>query len=180
MRGAVWRSTRSRAATTTCRRRRLRRRRTRLAALDTTAVILNRLERGEAKIRSNRPSRPLAPRSARTHCVRSAARVMSAFRQGRRQDARYADYPELADYCASSATRSALLLKLYGTMTIAARRNPIRFARTATRQFLAGHAVELGASGAFTSAATDLRRSVSKKPRSAQSRAKSVAQNSWT
>ena len=92
----------------------------RLAGLDHYALMLERIERGEAPVEA--PFAALAV-AIRTHALPLAPlrALLSAFRQDVVKT-RYADYRELADYCARSANPvGRLLLHLYGIDDDAAR-----------------------------------------------------------
>jgi squalene synthase HpnC len=92
----------------------------RLAALDRYVVMLERIERGEETVEP--------PFAALTVAIRAHAlplaplrALLSAFRQDVVKT-RYADFPDLADYCARSANPvGRLLLHLYGIDDDAAR-----------------------------------------------------------
>src|SRR5580765_3766259 len=85
----------------------------RLAALDHYMAMLGRIERGEQPVEP--PFGSLA-RAIRTHALPLAPlrALLSAFRQDVVKT-RYADFAEVADYCARSANPvGRLLLHLYG------------------------------------------------------------------
>ncbi len=137
----------------------------RLAALDHYAVMLERIERGEAPVEP--PFAALAV-AIRTHALPLAPlrALLSAFGQDVVKT-RYADYPELADYCARSANPvGRLLLHLYGIDDDAA--------RAQSDSICTG----LQLANFWQDIAVDW--SVSKKPRSAQAAATSAGRNSWT
>ena len=92
----------------------------RLAALDHYVAMLDRVERGEATVEP--PFAELAG-AIRAHALPLAPlrALLSAFRQDVVKT-RYADFPDLADYCTRSANPvGRLLLHLYGIDDDAAR-----------------------------------------------------------